>query len=646
LTQTWAWTNNLVSASNRGDVGVNNANWTLATEVHINGQASDGTDVTAVLSQVKVGDFIYLQMSNDSTRVTKYEVTGVPSITIASNTFGVGVDSSSGAQPGGNNATKVVLQSLSGEGPQGPAGPQGPTGATGPQGPQGIQGPIGPQGPAGATGPMPTPPVSWLATPDAQNLLTIKAVASGTGDLLQAQDTSGARRAAIDNAGIIRTAASFASTTAGKTTLSPNSDTGSMQFATNAAGNKGVTIKQAATPTADPLEIQDSTGAVLAYISPAGRLIDLGPDIQVFTTPGAFTWTKPAGAKMVRVICIGAGSGGGSGRRGAAGTVRQGGGGGGGGGMTIKDLPASILGATETGNVGPGGTGGAAVTTDNTDGNPSTNTGQPRTYFGSQSFGGTLGTMGSFGGIAQGGGTGQSSTAAVTVTNKALTSNVATLSFAAGPSFVVGQQITVAGVDATFNGTYAVTAVTGAAGAETAVSYAKVNADVASVASGGTILAVSNGIAGTAGIGGTSPGAAGGSAGTAGAAVVGGNATNAGAGGGSGGGVTAADAAQGGGNGGAVNPVSSGIAPGVGGVVGGAAPTQPVPLGGVTFVQAWQAPPGSGGGAGSKTSAAQNGADGLQPGGGGGGGGGSLNGFNSGAGGKGGDGMVIVITTF
>ena len=64
-----------------------------------------------------------------------------------------------------------------------------------------------------------------------------------------------------------------------------------------------------------------------------------------------------------------------------------------------------------------------------------------------------------------------------TVNNKALTDNVATLTTAAAHNFLVGDRILVAGVDATFNGTYALTAVT-----STTFSYAKTNANVTSAA--------------------------------------------------------------------------------------------------------------------------------------------------------------------
>ncbi len=62
------------------------------------------------------------------------------------------------------------------------------------------------------------------------------------------------------------------------------------------------------------------------------------------------------------------------------------------------------------------------------------------------------------------------------VTNKALTNNVATLTVGAN-DFRVGMPVTVTGVDATFNGTYTITAVTG-----TTFSYAKTATNVASTA--------------------------------------------------------------------------------------------------------------------------------------------------------------------
>jgi len=100
----------------------------------------------------------------------------------------------------------------------------------------------------------------------------------------------------------------------------------------------------------------------------AASAITRSPQIDVYTTPGTATWTKPAGAVAVHVRVIGGGGGGGSGRRGAASTARSGGGGATGGGMSEYTFEASALGATETVTVGAGGTGGAARTTNDTAG--------------------------------------------------------------------------------------------------------------------------------------------------------------------------------------------------------------------------------------------------------------------------------------
>ena len=68
--------------------------------------------------------------------------------------------------------------------------------------------------------------------------------------------------------------------------------------------------------------------------------------------------------------------------------------------------------------------------------------------------------------------------ATATVNNKALTSNVATLTTAAAHNFLVGDRVTIAEVDATFNGTYALTAIPTA----TTFSYAKTASNVTSAA--------------------------------------------------------------------------------------------------------------------------------------------------------------------
>jgi lysophospholipase L1-like esterase len=132
------------------------------------------------------------------------------------------------------------------------------------------------------------------------------------------------------------------------------------------------------------------------------------PDVQVFMTPGSFNWVKPAGARTVQIICIGAGGGGGSGRRGAAASVRCGGGAGGSGGYTDITIPATALGPLETITVGAGGAGGGAVTANDTNGNAGSNGGP--TQFGTLRARGGAGYGGSGGtnaiGTSGGGGVG------------------------------------------------------------------------------------------------------------------------------------------------------------------------------------------------------------------------------------------------
>ena len=76
-----------------------------------------------------------------------------------------------------------------------------------------------------------------------------------------------------------------------------------------------------------------------------------------------------------------------------------------------------------------------------------------------------------------------------TITNKALTSNVATITTSAAHGFTVGQSVLVEGVDATFNGTFVITAVT-----SDTFSYAQIATNVVSAVATGdaTILVVAD----------------------------------------------------------------------------------------------------------------------------------------------------------
>jgi len=110
-----------------------------------------------------------------------------------------------------------------------------------------------------------------------------------------------------------------------------------------------------------------------AIQSAAGGTLGIIPstDVQIFTTTGAFTWTKPTVGtpQWVEIACQGAGLGGGSGGYAAAATAVGGGGGASGGSWSTVKVPASVLGATVPGSVGAGGLGGTAVTTSGNAGN-------------------------------------------------------------------------------------------------------------------------------------------------------------------------------------------------------------------------------------------------------------------------------------
>jgi hypothetical protein len=98
--------------------------------------------------------------------------------------------------------------------------------------------------------------------------------------------------------------------------------------------------------------------------------------VTEYKTPGTYTYTVPAGAIALRVVCIGGGGGGGSGRIGLTNANRAGGTGGWSGGVVDGYFLAYDLdSASYTVKVGAGGAGGAAQTSNNADGNAGSNGG-------------------------------------------------------------------------------------------------------------------------------------------------------------------------------------------------------------------------------------------------------------------------------
>lgn len=154
-------------------------------------------------------------------------------------------------------------------------------------------------------------------------------------------------------------------------------------------------------------EAINGTSTTLA-ITPAASMAVVNSqriDTQVFgspTTSGAYTWTKPDGAKFVEIYLFSGGGGGASGSRNAT-TVNRGGGGGAAGGTTVlMRLFADELSEVVSGVVGAGGNGAPSQLTDTSPGINGSNGGDTtfgnyRAAFGAPGAGAILNGTGSAG---------------------------------------------------------------------------------------------------------------------------------------------------------------------------------------------------------------------------------------------------------
>ena len=178
-------------------------------------------------------------------------------------------------------------------------------------------------------------------------------IATGTGTILRADGTNW-----------VATTATYPTTTNVSEILYSSSANAVTGLTT---GNDGVLItSHTGVPS---LLANGTTGQFLTATTGAPPSWITGNVIAQTVFDSSGTWTKAAGVTQVLVLMWNGGSSGGSGRRGA--TTAAGGGGGGTNGFGLYWFGlASFFGTSTTVTIGNGGNGGAAITVDNTSGNP------------------------------------------------------------------------------------------------------------------------------------------------------------------------------------------------------------------------------------------------------------------------------------
>lgn len=356
-----------------------------------------------------------------------------------------------------------------------------------------------------------------LAT-DFENGDTIDGVVLATGDRILIKNQT----AAAEN-GIYTVNASGAPTRA-------------TDAATGAAILEAVVVVQEGTANADTMWVCTTNAPITLGTTGLTFAMPNPSNIQTFTSSG--TYIIPPGTKAVRISVISCGFGGGSGRRGAAGSARCGGGGGASGAYTDYIFDASLFNsAGETVTIAAGTSGGAAPTTDNTNGNDGA--------AGSNTSVGSIVTLGSLfgGGNGRGGG-------------------------GAGAPGAGGAVLAFGNIASNIAGGAGGDSAAGVASAGTGGMAGGPGGGGGGISTGNTHFAGGSGSYGGFGIGPTSPGGGGAAGGTAGGDGTA-STVSAGGGGGGGGGANNAGGGGRGGDGGVYGAGGGGAGGGTNGTTGG-----------------------------------------------------------------------------
>lgn len=178
------------------------------------------------------------------------------------------------------------------------------------------------------------------------------ASSGGAGDLLAANNLSDVANTATSliNLGGVSTARTISAGTGltGGGDLTANRTLSIAALSPDPTGTYGSTS-----------QIPSLTVNNLGQVTAASSLAIPSTLVNIYSTVGTSTWTKPAGAKTIQFDVLAGGGGGGAGGKAASGTAIYGGGGGGGAGWTsLIYSAADLTEASYTVTVGDGGAGG------------------------------------------------------------------------------------------------------------------------------------------------------------------------------------------------------------------------------------------------------------------------------------------------